>query len=104
MKDNSEKIDIINNKEKTKLSKVINIILWIILFIWMGVCLTDFYNVKNEKEPMFCIKKGTTKYDDGTVDYCIGAGYKIYYYNRQTFNAIEFGPIWSKDRSVQETK
>lgn len=88
-------------KEKSVLSKTINITLWTLLFIWMGVCLIDFYNVNKEKEPMFCLKKGSTKYQDGSVDWCIGAGYKVQYYNRESFNAIEFGPIWSKDRSKE---
>ena len=51
---------------------------------------------------MFCIKKGTTKYDDGEVKWCLGAGYKIYDYNRTSFKAIEFGPFWSKDRSNEK--
>ena len=79
-----------------------NVVLWIVLFIWMGVCLIDFYNVHQEKEPMFCIKTGTNEYEDGNVDWCLGAGYKIYHYNRKSFKAIEFGPFWSKDRTAEE--
>ena len=45
---------------KSVFSRIINIILWVILLGWMIICLTDFYNVSNKKEPMFCIKKETT--------------------------------------------
>ena len=88
--------------EKSTFSKVMNIILWILLFAWMAVCLIDFYNVRNQNDPVMCIKRGTTKYEDGTVDWCLGAGYKVYQYNRKSFKAIEFGPFWSKDRSAEE--
>lgn len=88
--------------EKSTFSKVMNVVLWIILLAWMAVCLFDFYKVHNEQEPFFCIKKGTTKYDDGNVNWCLGLGYKVYDYNRKSFSAIEFGPFWSKDRSALE--
>lgn len=91
-------------KEKSLLSKIINVILWIILLLWMAACMIDFYGVYKEKDPMFCISKGQTKYEDGTVDWCIGAGYKIYHYNRKSYNAVEFGPFWIEDRSKEETK
>ena len=78
-----------------------NIVIWIILLLWMGICLTDFYNTQKEKDPMFCLKKETIKYDDGTVDSCTGLGYKIYNYKRKSFTAIEYGPFWSKDRSSE---
>lgn|SRR5574344_18220 len=87
---------------KSTFQKVMNVVLWIILIAWMAVCLIDFYNVHKEKEPMFCIKTGTTTYSDGTVKWCLGAGYKIYNYNRASFKAIEFGPFWSKDRSAEK--
>ena len=63
----------------------------------------DFYKTHKEEEPMFCIEKGTTKYDDGTVDWCLGAGYKIYHYKRNSFTGIEYGPFWLKDRSNEES-
>lgn len=90
--------------EKTLLSKIINVVLWIILIAWMAVCLFDFYKVHREQNPVFCINKGETKYDDGNVEWCLGLGYKVYNYNRDSFKAIEFGPFWSKDRSVEENK
>lgn len=95
-----EKIKVIyKEKEKSLFSKILNIVLWVILIVWMAICLIDFYKVSNENEPIFCLKKETTTYDDGTVDSCLGLGYKVYKYKRASYSAIEFGPFWSKDRS-----
>lgn len=88
--------------EKSTFSKVMNVVLWVVLLVWMAICLIDFYKVHEEKDPYFCISKGVIKYDDGEVDWCLGLGYKVYNYNRKSFKAIEFGPFWSKDRSVKE--
>lgn len=89
---------------KTTFQKIMNVVLWIILIVWMAVCLVDFYNVKQEKEPMFTFKNGTTKYSDGNVKWYLGAGYKIYKYNRSCYTAIEYGPFWSEDRSVKSER
>lgn len=86
-------------KEKPLFTKIMNIVLWVILLAWMAICLVDFFKVTNEKEPIFCLKKETTVYSDGEVHSCLGLGYKVYNYERESYSAIEFGPFWSKDRS-----
>ena len=91
-------------KGESTFNKVMNVILWIVLFAWMAICLVDFYKTHQEQEPMFCLKKEVTKYDDGQVRSCLGLGYKVYHYERKSFKAIEFGPFWSKDRSAEEEK
>ena len=117
MNDDKKKVveELVNNSDREKeekkekegkslFSKIMNIVLWILLLGWMGICLFDFYNVTNEKEPKFCIKKETTEYEDGTVDSCLGLGYKVYNYNRDSYTAIEFGPFWAKDRSNKQAE
>ena len=89
-------------KGESTFNKIMNVILWIVLFAWMAICLIDFYNTHQEKEPMFCLKKEVTKYDDGQVRSCLGLGYKVFHYERSSFKAIEFGPFWSKDRTAEE--
>lgn len=90
-------------KEKNKksiISRIINIILWIIIIIWAILVITDYLNVSKEKEPKFCwFNEKSTKYDDGEVTECTGLGYKVIKYNRTSFKAIEFGPFWIKDKS-----
>ncbi len=88
--------------EKSTFQKVMNIILWIVLLAWMVIVLIDFYSVNREKDPMFCIKESTTQYEDGTVYTCLGVGYKVFKYERSCYGAIEFGPFWSKDRSLSQ--
>ena len=89
------------DKEST-FNKVMNVILWIVLFVWMAICLVDFYKTHKREEPLFTFKTETVKYDDGEVKSYTGLGYKIYDYKRKCFDGIEYGPFWSKDRSVKE--
>ena len=86
--------------KKSTFNRVMNIILWIVLFVWMGICLVDFFLTKTDHEPIFCLSKDTTEYSDGQVRSCTGLGYKIYHYERDSYKGIEYGPFWSKDRSV----
>lgn len=88
-------------KEKKKrkrgiIARIFDLILWIVLLGWMGVCLFDFYNVTNEQDPKFCLKQEILEYEDGNVDVCTGLGYKVHKYNRASFKAIEFVPFWVK--------
>ena len=82
--------------------KILNVILWIIVFAWIAICLIDFYKTRKRQDPIFTFKHEVVKYDDGKVDSYLGLGYKIYNYQRKCFNGIEYGPFWSKDRSIDE--
>ena len=86
-------------KKKNIVIKILDIVLWVILIGWMIIVFMDYYRVTNEKEPKFCIKEETIQYEDGTVESCTGLGYKVYEYNRESYNAIQFGPFWIKDQS-----
>lgn len=88
-----------NQNTSKKIKNTISTVLWVLIIIWMCTCLYDFFNVKSERDPKFCINKGTNTYEDGNVNWCLGVGYKVYQYNRKSINAIEFGPFWSKERN-----
>lgn len=91
-----------NEDKKRLISRIVNIVLWVILFAWMALVFVDFLHVKNEEEPQFCMwNKKTTQYSDGKVTECTGLGYKVINYKREDFNAIEFGPFWIKDRTAK---
>ncbi|HOP65681.1 MAG TPA: hypothetical protein PLX66_01460 [Bacilli bacterium] len=90
--------------ERSLFGKIVNIVLWVIVLGWMAICITDFLKVQAEKEPIFCLKNETVTYDDGTVDVCTGLGYKVYDYDRDCFQAIEFGPFWTKDASLESDR
>lgn len=90
-------------RDKSIISRVLNIVLWIILFAWMALVLTDYFKVRNEDDPMFCwFNNKTTSYENGTVKECTGLGYKVIKYNREDFKAIEFGPFWLTDRTAEK--
>ena len=99
-----KKLEQKDKDEKSLFQRIMNVVLWIVLFVWMGVVLFDYYHVSKNTDPTFCIKKDVTKYNDGEVKWCLGAGYKVFQYNRNCYQAIEFGPFWSKDRSAEDTR
>ena len=81
--------------------KIVSLVIWVAILGWVGIIAYDYFNVTKEKEPHFCLEKGTTKYSDGTVDWCKGLGYKAFRYNRTNFNyTYEFGPFWIDDRTA----
>lgn len=84
---------------KKKFIIVINALLWIIFLGVIGVITFDTYRVYSNKSPKFCLlKKKTTSYEDGTVEECLGLGYKVINYKRESLNAVEIGPFWIKSR------
>ena len=100
MENNEEKEIVVEKKHKKSIFKgIMNLFLWVILLGWLGLCLIDYYNTYRGKDPMFCIKKETKHYEDGTVDSCLGVGYKIYNYKRSSLEGLEYGPFWLKERS-----
>ena len=84
-------------KGKPVWKRILNIVLWVVLACWIAVCIVDFVQVQNKKDPKFCIKNETVKYSDGNVKICTGLGYKVIKYERASYRAIEFGPFWIKD-------
>ena len=76
-----------------------SVIFWIVLGGLALVWLTDFVRVAREEKPIFCVKTVEHKYDDGKVTECIGLGYKVYNYDRKSFDkGVEFGPLFTKER------
>lgn len=91
-----------NDKKKSVIIKILDIVLWVILIGWMAIVVVDYFRVTNENDPIFCLEEETIQYEDGTVESCTGLGYKTYEYKRDSYKAIEFGPFWIKDRSDKE--
>ena len=92
-----------NDKKKKIIIKIFDILLWIVLIAWMAVVVVDYNHVRKEEKPQFCLKEETIQYEDGTVELCVGFGYKVYEYKRESYAGIEFGPFWIDDRSEEET-
>ena len=87
-------------RKKGIIYRIFDLILWIVLLGWMGICLYDFYNVTNEQDPKFCLKQSIFEYEDGNVNVCNGLGYNVHRYNRTSYKAIEFVPFFKKVRDV----
>lgn len=88
---------------RSVLSRIVNIVLWVVLFAWMALVLVDYFHVRNEEEPQFCWwNKQTHEHTDGNVTECTGLGYKVIRYNRDSFKAIEFGPFWASERNADQ--
>lgn len=83
-------------KEKRNIGKLVfDIVFWVGLTVLAVIWLTDFIKVQNEEKPVFCLVQKTHEFEDGTVDECIGLGYKIYEYNRDSIsNARQFSPFF----------
>lgn len=88
-------------KKKSLFSRIMNVVLWIILFAWMAVCLVDFFRTTNNKAPKLCIKQERTTYNDGYVDTCTGLGYKVINYRRASMSGNQYGPFWISDKSAK---
>ena len=77
--------------------KIWNVVFWVLFAILACVWIVDFFRVKAEKQPMFCISKETIEFEDGNVDKCVGLGYTVYEYNRESLDSgIQFGPFFIK--------
>lgn len=77
--------------------KIWDVVFWVLFAILACVWIVDFFRVKTEKQPMFCISKETIEFEDGNVEKCVGLGYTVYEYNRESLdNGIQFGPFFIK--------
>lgn len=87
--------------EKEKIKKphifrtIFNIIFWLAVLVLAFTWIMDFIKVKNNEKPQFCISNKTHEFDDGKVDECLGLGYKVYTYDRDSMTkGAEFVPFF----------
>ena len=76
------------------IKKTISALLTILLLALAIVWLWDFSQVQKGFNPKFCIKENTYNYDDGKTYECVGAGYKVFKYQRKKLTATQFSPFW----------
>ncbi len=91
-------------KERSTFSKILNVTLWVIVLAWMAISLTDFIRTYLDKDPIFCLKEETHKYDDGEVYICTEIGFKFFRYDRASYTARQFGGFWTKEHDPSEKK
>lgn len=95
-KNNRKEINIKDDEEKSLGRKIFDVVFWVCITILAAIWLTDFFRIKSDNDPMFCLSKKTHDFDDGTVEECKGLGYKVYEYNRKSLNGYQFGPFFAK--------
>lgn len=83
---------------KAVLKLILKILVILLVVVWVFIVVTDYMNTKNDKPLKFCLREDTHKYDDGETYECVGLGYKMFKYNRQSITAKEFGPIFISER------
>lgn len=83
------------------IKKIIGIIFTLAVIAWLGLVIMDFFAVKDNKEPRFCLKNTTQNYGTKKTQTCIGLGYKVNkYYENDQLTATEFGPFFIKDKNA----
>ena len=87
-----------------RVKKIFGLLISIVVICWVGITVFDYYLAVNDKDLKFCLKDGTKKYDDGTVYYCNGLGYKYYKYDRDGIKATQFGPFFIEEKTIEELK
>lgn len=83
---------------KQKLIVFLKIAILAIIFFWLVMIFTDYFRVRQNKNPIFCFSEEVHEYNDGTTYICTGAGYKYIRYNRDCLPASEFGAFLLKER------
>lgn len=107
---------------KDKIWFVVKILILVLIVVWIGILVMDYFNAKNNSDMKFCLNESVYIYEEGKKvkeldgkdfkesDYeglsytyeCKGLGYKVYRYNRTDtnppFKAVEFGPFFIKER------
>lgn len=72
----------------------LKVVSWVLIIAWMSVVVVDYFKVKNEKEPIFCIKNEIIEVDNGTTKICTGLGYKYYNVVNEDYIIKKFVPFW----------
>lgn len=82
--------------KKRNVGKLIfDVVFWVVIVSLLFVWIFDFLKVKNEEKPVFCIQEKTHEFDDGTVEECVGLGYRVYMYDRDSIDVkVQFSPFF----------
>ena len=83
-------------KEKELGKLIFNIVFWVFICSLFFIWIFDFVKVKNDEKPFFCIRSTTHEFEDGEVQECLGLGYKIYTYERESIKGVDYGPFFMK--------
>ena len=91
-----KEVKVVEEKKKSVPRIIFDVVFWVAISVLAIIWLTDFIKIQNDKKPVFCLAEKTHEFEDGTVDECVGLGYKIYNYKRESISAHQFGPLFIK--------
>lgn len=90
-----EDVQFYDKKHKSLGQKIWDVVFWTLICVLAFIWIFDFIKVQNNENPQFCIKNIQHTYSDGTVNECVGLGYKVYQYNRSNLNIkVQFSPFF----------
>ncbi len=76
----------------------LNTLYWVILLTIFTVWITDYTRTVMKEPPIFAISKKVKNYDDGNITTYKGIGYKIVFYNRDSYTAgVRYMPIYKNN-------
>ena len=93
----------VEKKEGVTTGKILklawNIFFWAAFACIAIMWITDYVNTRNENDPVFCLSKSVIDKENGSVEECVGVGYKVFKYNTPGYEgAREFGAFWITPR------
>lgn len=87
--------EVVEKPKKGIFKRIFDIVFWVLIIGLAIIWVVDFVNVKQNKEPRFCVKTVIHQYSDGTVKECVGLGYHVYNYDRTSTNLkTQFSPFF----------
>ena len=104
----------VTEEKKKKKSPVLYIILVLIILVfgvWAFLVYQDYGRVKSGEKPQYCwlgnyhneyVKSDSYSGYEGTVDTCVGPGYKVIVYKTVAFKVTEFVPAWERTKTLDE--
>ncbi len=63
----------------------------VLILIWMGVFVTDYFRARDEKEPLVCLSKDTKDTSKATYYECVSFGYKYFRYQDKETQETSYG-------------
>ena len=89
---------------KKTIGIVFKILLLVVVVLWVGLIVTEYYRYQNNDPMLVVIKSETLTYDDGLVFVNYGLGYKSITYNRTSLPGREFGHIFIRVREKMPSR
>lgn len=75
---------------KSKIIAILKILVIIVVILWMGVFVTDYFRAQKGEKPFMCLKESTKENAKGSYYECVSLGYKFFEY-KEVSGQITYG-------------